>query len=191
MAEDKDESVDTRRFQIIEFIKAHPGTHLREIKRELGISMGVVQYHLYTLEKEKRIISRRRGMYKRFYINLVFGEKDQEILDALSQEAERDIILFLIQKPNATNKQISDYLRVLPGATTWHMKRLVGSGLVNARRDESSSVRYSVSGDSADVLRLVKSYHTKIWERWADRLAETLTGVSVVEEVRKGDSERN
>ena len=99
---DKDESADTRRSQIIEYIKIHPGTHLRKIKRELGVSMGVTQYHLYTLERERRIISRRTGMYKRFYINLVFGEKDQTILDILSQETEREILLFLIGNPNAT-----------------------------------------------------------------------------------------
>ena len=38
------------RFSII---LRYPGSHLRQIKREVDVSMGVVQYHLYSLEGEK------------------------------------------------------------------------------------------------------------------------------------------
>ncbi|PSN82724.1 hypothetical protein B9P99_00755 [Candidatus Marsarchaeota G1 archaeon OSP_B] len=55
------------REKILEFINAHPGTHLREIQRKLKLGLKTVQYHLYTLEKEGKIVSRRKGLYKRFY----------------------------------------------------------------------------------------------------------------------------
>ncbi|MDA4131300.1 MAG: winged helix-turn-helix transcriptional regulator [Thaumarchaeota archaeon] len=183
MYSEKNESIDTRRWRIIEYIKSHPGTHLRKIKRDLGVSMGVVQYHLYTLEREKRIISQRRGLYKRFYPNLVFGEKDRDILNVLSQETEREILLFLIAKPNANNKEISQYAKISAGATTWHMKRLLESGLIQAKH-EQSFVRYSLTADSFEVMHLVKNYHTKIWERWADRLADTLGEISNLQELK-------
>src|SRR6266704_3487395 len=53
---------DSRRVQILEFIKANPGVHLRRIKRELNLAMGVLQYHLYRLEKDQAIVSRKRGL---------------------------------------------------------------------------------------------------------------------------------
>lgn len=173
MDTDEKETPESRRSQIMEYIKKHPGTHLREIKRELGVSMGVIQYHLYTLEREKRIISRRRGLYKRFYVNLLFAEKAQEILDVLSQETERDIILSLIGYSRATQKEISEYVRISPAGVSWHMKRLIESGLVEAER-EGSFTYYSARGDASEILNLLKSYHTKVWEKWADRLSEIL-----------------
>ena len=42
--------------------------------------MGVLQYHLRRLEKDQLIVSRRRGLYKRFYKKLDFEAEEQEIL---------------------------------------------------------------------------------------------------------------
>lgn len=81
---------ESKKEEVLEFINAHPGTHLREIKRKLNLGMGTIQYHIYALEKEGRIISRRRGLYKRFHVSHIFGDKQHEILDVLSQELERD-----------------------------------------------------------------------------------------------------
>ncbi len=138
--------------------------------------MGVIQYHLYSLEKEKKILSRRKGLYKRFYPNLVFGDYQQEILDVLSQETERDLLLFLIQNPSATQKELSEYARISAGTTNWHMKRLIEAGIVRMKR-EGQFVKYDVNGEKEEVLRLVQSYHPSIWESWADRFADALTEV--------------
>jgi predicted transcriptional regulator with HTH domain len=54
------------------------------------------------------------------------------------------------------------------------MKRLVQVGLVEARH-QRGFVYYRVKGNPAKILTLVKSYHPRIWERWADRLADLLT----------------
>ncbi|MGI0092450.1 MAG: winged helix-turn-helix transcriptional regulator [Nitrososphaerales archaeon] len=163
--------------QILEYIKKHPGSHLRQIKRDLNISMGVIQYHLYAMEKEKSILSRRKGVYRRFYPNLVFGESQKEILDVLSQETERDLLLYLIRKPNTSQKELSKYARISAGTINWHMNRLIDSGLVQMRRD-GQFVRYEVRGDTREILKLLESYHPSIWENWADRFADVLTEVS-------------
>ena len=147
--------------------------------------MGVIQYHLYSLEREGRILSRRNGLYKRFYPNLVFGDYQQEILDVLSQETERDLLLYLINNPNSTQKELAEYAQISAGTINWHMKRLVESNLIQAKH-EGQFVRYVVSGDAQEILRLVQSYHPSIWERWADRFADALTEISSTEEKNKG-----
>jgi predicted ArsR family transcriptional regulator len=164
----------TTREQIEEFIAQHPGAHLREIKRELKLAMGVIQYHLYSLEKEKKILSHHRGLYKRFYPNLVFGESQQDILDVLSQETERDLLLYLISNPGATQKQLSEYAQISAGTINWHMKRLIDSGLAKSKR-EGPFAKYEVKCDPQEVLRLLQAFHPRIWERWADRFANTIT----------------
>jgi len=164
---------DSRRVQILEFIKANPGSHLRGIKRELNLAMGVLQYHLRRLEKDQSIISRRRGLYKRFYKRLDFEVEEQEILGVLFQETERDLLLYLLKTPDATQKELSEFAHISASSTSWHMKRLVEAGLVKSRR-QGSFVYYMAKGDPVKILTLLKSYHPRIWERWAGRLADLL-----------------
>ncbi len=163
--------------RVIDYIKTHPGTHLRQIKRDLNISMGVIQHHLYCLERDRRVLSRRSGLYKRFYPNLVFGDHQRDLLDVLSLETERDIVLYLIRYPNTTQKNLSEHVQISAGTVNWHMKRLIESGLVIMKR-EGQFVKYTVNGQTDEILNLVRSYHPSIWERWADRFGNALNEVS-------------
>ena len=164
---------DSNRVRILEFIKANPGTHLRKIKRELNLAMGVIQYHLYRLERERSVVSVRHGLYKRFYADKGLRLEDRKILSILSQETERDIVLYLIKNPLATQKELSEFARISPSSTNWHMKRLSQAGFVEPRK-EGGFVFYTVRGDRTRILSLLRSYHPRIWERWAERLADLL-----------------
>ena len=53
------------------------------------------------------------------------------------------------------------------------MKRLSEAGFVTARR-ERGFVFYTVTSDQARILALLRNYHPRIWERWAERLADLL-----------------
>jgi len=165
---------EPRRIQIVRFIAEHPGAHLRMIKRELNVAMGALQYHVAGLEKEGRIVSCRRGFYKRFYPVAVFGMDQLEIMDVLARETERDLLLYLMHNPNATQKELSGYAKISPSSINWHMRKLSESGLVESKH-EGANVRYSVKVKRAQVLALLKSYHPTVWERWADRLADLLS----------------
>jgi predicted transcriptional regulator len=66
------------------FIQHNPGSHLRRIKREMGISMGTVQYHLDKLEKMGRVTSTRRGLYKYYFPAGLFRENEKDILEVLT-----------------------------------------------------------------------------------------------------------
>jgi len=168
------EALGSRRVQILDFIKSNPGTHMRRIKRELKLAMGVIQYHLYRLEKDHSIVSRRQGLYRRFYPSLGFRIEEQEILSVLSQETERDLVLYLIKNPGASQKELSEFAHIGASATSWHMKRLVEAGLLRPRR-EGLFVCYTVVGDTTKILTLLKSYHPRVWSTWAERLADLLT----------------
>lgn len=162
--------------QIFDYIRRNPGAHLRQIKRELNLAMGVLQYHIYRLQKEGRIISKRTGLYKRFFPNFVFGESQKEILSVLSQETEREILLFLLQNPWATQNDIVRFANITPATANWHMKRLLKSGLV-VDKHEGQNVRYHLKGNAEEVLILLRTYHPSLWERWADRLADTFNTI--------------
>lgn len=165
---------DSRRDQILGFIQTYPGTHLRKIKRELNLAMGVIQYHLYRLERDGEIVSLRRGLYKRFYPSFGLGLEEQEILSVLSQETARDLMLYLVKKRQATQKELCEFAHISPSSTNWHMKRLALAGLVEPRR-EAGFVLYRCRGDPVKIVRLLKTYHPRIWEKWAERLADLMT----------------
>ena len=169
--------------QVLQYIKKHPGTHLRELQRELNLAMGTVQYHIYRLEKEKKIVARRNRGQKRFYANLVFGDRQIDILDIISQDAEREIILYLIQKPGSSQKELSGFLNRSPATTYWHITKLTDAGLIEVRR-EKEFVRYELTCDKSEILELIRNYHRRIWERWASRLADLLTDASGIEQKR-------
>ena len=164
---------DSNRVRILEFIRMNPGAHLRKIKRELNLAMGVIQYHLYKLERERIVVSVRHGLYKRFYADKGIGVHDREILNILSQETERDLLLYVIKNPPASQKELSQFARISASSTNWHMGRLSRAGFVQPRR-EGGFVFYAVVRDRARILELLKRHHPRIWERWAERLADIL-----------------
>src|ERR1700693_2292703 len=66
--------------RVIRFIQDNPGCHLRQIKKELKLSLGMVQYHLDRLEKNPIILLalsisayRKSGLKKIAYAAIAFA----------------------------------------------------------------------------------------------------------------------
>ena len=84
--------------RILYFIQNNPGCHLRKIKEEMRVSMGTAQYQLDRLEKMGRITSTRTGFYKHYFPVGLFQDHEKEILQILSQETARKILMIIIEK---------------------------------------------------------------------------------------------
>jgi predicted transcriptional regulator len=73
--------------RILAYINDHPGCYLRQIKKDLELSMGTMQYHLNYLIKSNRITYVRRGLRKNYFINGVFVSPNGfNLLQVLNQE---------------------------------------------------------------------------------------------------------
>lgn len=66
--------------RIVQFIGDHPGCYLREIRRDLKISMGSAQYNLYRLENKGKVVSVKRGIHKFFFLKGIFGDYEKNLL---------------------------------------------------------------------------------------------------------------
>src|SRR5438128_11674467 len=86
-------AVKTRR-DLYEFVRRNPGFHLREISRELNLSITLVDYHLRFLEKHELLTSAMDGEYKRYYPRSVPGAGDAR--PALS-DSEQQVLALLRQ----------------------------------------------------------------------------------------------
>lgn len=170
------DSLDPTQRRILEFITAHPGVHLREVCRALALAMGDVQYHVRRLERDGRITTARRGLYKFFYPAGLFGERQREVLSMLSLETPRELLLSIIERPESTQVELAAATGVSQPTVSWHLKRLVELGIVG-RHQEGRVVTYTVAG-SGEIATFVKTYHPTVWERWSSRLADIFIAYS-------------
>jgi predicted DNA-binding transcriptional regulator len=76
--------IPDNRSRIYEYIKNKPGSHLREISKELIIAMGDTQYHLGILEKSGLVKSKRIGIYKVYYPVSILEGREESILSYTS-----------------------------------------------------------------------------------------------------------
>ena len=177
-------NMDATQRKILDFISAHPGVHLREICRGLSLAMGDVQYHVRRLERDGRISSSRRGIYKFFYPANLFGARQRDVLSVLSLDRPRELLLNIIEHPESTQDALAVATKVSQPTVSWHLKRLIDLGIVE-RRQEGCLVSYSVVGGGSEIATFIKTYHPTVWETWSSRLADIFIAYSEVEESKR------
>ena len=165
------------RDMILDFVKAHPGTHLRKVGRELKLGNGDLQYHLSVLEKQGRVSTARVGLYKLFFPSGVFGEKETAILSALSTESQREILMLLIRNPALSQTQIAHLIGLTPATISWHMKRLSELGIVEQTKN-GRRVIYHVLGNNDEIEKFIMNYHSGFWERLSNKLTNIVLELS-------------
>ncbi|HUI00872.1 MAG TPA: winged helix-turn-helix transcriptional regulator [Nitrososphaerales archaeon] len=156
----------TRRGLVYEYVRAHPGIHVRGMAKDLGIGTGDLQYHLFWLEKYGYVKTKKSGFYRFVYPTMMFKESQEVLLGVLSQETPREILLSLIRSPTMTQGDLARALAHSQPTISWHMERLVRMGLVSKSRTKKGVI-YEVVADREDVLSLVRTYHPGAWRRWA------------------------
>ncbi|MBD6955917.1 MAG: winged helix-turn-helix transcriptional regulator [Thermoplasmata archaeon] len=171
--------------RIYEYIEKNPGRHMREIKRSLGLSMGDVQYNLYSLEKLGYIVSLKKGLYKRYYPRNMFSEKEKGIIALISNENMRKILLMLMKRPGSTQSELVMFTGLTPATVNWHMKKLIDENVVEIKR-EGRNIRYYIR-DVRRIENLMRIYYPTFWERWADNFAELWSELSNFKKEEKKD----
>lgn len=177
--DESDDTVD----KVLCFIQDNPGCHLRRIKREIGISMGTVQYHLHKLEKIGRVTSTRRGLYKYYFPAGLFKENEKEILEVLTHETARKILMFIIEQKSPTQTDIVNSVRISARSISWHVGRLIALKMIREIKDGKYK-RYQLQDDAKDILTLLRSYYPSVWDKWSMRVVEMFLSLSSSRELK-------
>ncbi len=177
--DESDDTVD----KVLFFIQDNPGCHLRRIKREIGISMGTVQYHLHKLEKMGRVTSTRRGLYKYYFPSGLFRENEKEILEVLTHETARKILMFIIEQKSPTQTDIVNSVRISARSISWHVGRLLALKMIREIKDGKYK-RYQLQDDAKDILTLLRSYYPNVWDKWSMRVVEMFLSLSSSRELK-------
>lgn len=166
--------------RILEYIQKNPGCHMRQIKRNVDLSMGVTQYHLSLLEKMGKITSERHTLRRSYYPVGLFEKDERQILKILNQETRRNILLFIIEKKNPTQTDIIEKIKISAASVNWHIQELIKFNIIHETRDGKYK-RYDLVGNSDYIVALIKKYHPRIWQKWSDVLAELFLTMGVPE----------
>ena len=123
------------RIKLYELIRDSPGIHLRELERRLDLVVGSLQYHLHYLEKNNLISRFKDEEYVRYFVNRRIPEKhEREIIYFLRRKGCRHILINLLQNPGTNNKELSTAVGLSPSTVSWHLNKLVKSGIIEKDR---------------------------------------------------------
>jgi DNA-binding transcriptional ArsR family regulator len=140
--------------------------------------MGTAQYHLDKLERAGRITSQKQGLHKYYFVVGAFEENEKELLQVLSNETAREILMFVAEQTvNPSQTEIVKHVGISPPSVNWHIKRLFALRIIDEMR-EGKFKRYRLHGDPKQVAALLRNYYPGIWDKWSNRLAEMFLSIS-------------
>ena len=139
------------RLTIYNYVSGNPGVHFRGICSGLGLTVGVVQYHLNHLTSLGLLTSRKDRRYRRYFESGRFSETDIKVISALRNGTARKIFIILLGSPALRHADLASLLDISSQALTWQMKRLKASGLIEVE-SEGTRVRYSVTEENLSAI---------------------------------------
>ncbi len=121
------------RIEIYDYVRANPGVHFRGICDGLGLSVGVVQYHLDLLEHAGLISSYIDGANKRYFEAGAYSQADMKLISISRHQTTAEILNILVHG-SAVHRDIAQALGISSQALTWQMNQLRAAGLISAEK---------------------------------------------------------
>jgi predicted transcriptional regulator len=142
---------NSTRAEIYDFIKANPGVQFRGICNQLGLSIGLAEFHLGVLKKAGLISFIRDGRYKRFFESKKFSQKEMGIISLLRHGTTRSILKTMLEGKKISHSELACQLSITSQGLTWQMNRLKKDGVVQESK-EGMKVIYSLEETYAPML---------------------------------------
>ena len=141
------------RRRIFEFLEANPGVHLRLIGKVLGMSTGMLSYHLNVMERRGLLQSEEEGHRKRYFSAAAFAEAQRRIIAILRQDVPGKIVVEILLHRERTFAQLQAAVGVSKSTLSYHLKKMLQREvLVRDRRERGSLFRLR---DPEEVARLL------------------------------------
>ena len=144
---------NSTRIEIYDFVKANPGVQFRGICNELGLSIGVAQFHLGVLTKAGLVSFFRDGKYKRFFESKRFSRKQMKLISLLRHNTASRILRTILERKKVSRGELAQTLAITSQGLTWQTNRLEKEGLIQESK-EGLKLIYSL--DKANALALIE-----------------------------------
>ncbi|MEF8848117.1 MAG: winged helix-turn-helix transcriptional regulator [Candidatus Thermoplasmatota archaeon] len=128
------------RKNLYDFIEDSPGSHLREIARELDLKPSNASWHLRKLEKTNLIRSRKIGGKKVYYLveGGIKARKKAVAESVLKNDNAFQIMDFLKNNPGKHLLEISHALDLNHHTVKWHINKMLKTELIEADTSNSA-----------------------------------------------------
>ena len=132
-------NTDVRK-NLYKHIEERPGSHLREIARELDLKPSNAAWHLRKLEQTNLVRSRIIGGKKVFYLveGGIEARKEAIAESILRNKNARDIMLYLQDSPGKHLLEIAHALNLNHHTVKWHIKKMYMAELIDGDTSNSA-----------------------------------------------------
>jgi len=144
--------LESRR-RIYDFLTANPGVHLRRIGQILGMSTGMLSYHLGVMERHGLLKSEAVRHRRRYYLAQAYRPEQRLVLALLRERVPRTIMIELATHGERTFADLLRTTRVTKSTLSYHLAKVVASGvLVRSRRERESVFALRDGGAVANLI---------------------------------------
>jgi len=131
----------TNREVILSYITANPGVYLRELTEDLGLCMGVVQYHVWALTRDGQVEDCRSGRFRRFFRARAYQEMERMVMSLLKQGTTGRILVLLAERQPLAHTKLAWILGISSQGLSWQMARLRRYGIIEASTFQGTMAR--------------------------------------------------
>jgi predicted transcriptional regulator len=146
------------RKHLYEYIDEYPGSHLREIARELDLKPSNAAWHLRKLEQTNLIRSRNIGGKKVFY--LVEGgieAKQRAVAESiLRNNNAREIMCYLSEHPGKHLLEVAHALSINHHVVKWHITKMQEAELIEG---DTTNSAYPVYYPTEIGRQIIETYN--------------------------------
>jgi len=137
------------------YITDYPGSHLREIARELNLKPSNAAWHLRKLEQTNLVRSRAIGGKKVYYLveGGIEARKEAVAESILRNKNARDIMMYLHDNPGKHLLEIAHALDLNHHTVKWHIKKMYMAELVDGDTSNSAYPVYYPTEIGSQVIQ--------------------------------------
>ena len=122
------------RARIILLVSLRPGLHLRELQRQIGLSLSSTRYHVDKLTKEGEIDRVEDKGYSRIY-PAGTDPRDRILLSLVRRKTDQKIFSCFLAENSLSQRRLSDITGLSKSTISEHLRALLERGVVRTILD--------------------------------------------------------
>lgn len=163
------------RRRIYQFVRQHPGLHLRALHRRLEIPLSTLDYHLNYMVRHHILYKETDGNYQRFY-TVPLSDDEKELLPLFRQKWVREILQLVLTHNKLKYQDLLDMLMLPPSTLSLYLSRLVDHSLL-CRHQVGRETIYTLSSEH-DIMKHFITYQSSFFDRWIDNAIASWMSIS-------------
>jgi predicted transcriptional regulator len=159
--------------KILKYVNEIPGIRYRELLRMIGVSNGVLSYHLRFLDNTGRIRVNRVNKRVTRYFSYDVSAHESYVIGLLRQETTRKIIIYILENGSCGYHNIMRHTGKVASTISWHMARLKAANIIKVHK-QNEYTYCEIGMDRLILQELLSKYKTDFTEKVIDNYVDMI-----------------